>query len=69
MRKGLQQGLATERQLLLRMVCVSVQTLPVIPAGIAGIQSPWTAHLEGGLNAYGLQTLRYGSLGAKRVAA
>jgi hypothetical protein len=32
---------------------VSVQTLPVIPAGTAGIQTPWRAYRKGGLNAYG----------------
>jgi hypothetical protein len=32
---------------------VSVQTLPVIPAWTAGIQTPWRANREGGLNAYG----------------
>jgi len=31
---------------------VSVQTLPVIPAWTAGIQTPWRAIREGGLNAY-----------------
>ena len=30
----------------------SVQTLPVIPAWTAGIQTPWRANREGGLNAY-----------------
>jgi hypothetical protein len=41
----------------------SVQTLPVIPAWTAGIQTPWRAIREGGLNAYPPAEVRSARIG------